>query len=323
MKKIILAQPRGFCAGVKRAIDIVERAIEKFGSPIYVRHEIVHNKHVVDRLSKMGAIFVDEVSQVPKNSHIIFSAHGVSNKVEIEAQNRDLLVVDATCPLVKKVHIEASKYASKNYKVLLVGHKGHPEVEGTSGRVDQGIVLIETVEQAKNINLEEFKDQLAYVTQTTLSVDDTREIIKVLKHRFPDIKGPDTRDICYATQNRQKAVRKISELCDVVLVLGNSNSSNSVRLAEIASIQGIPSYRISNSNELNYEWVNDANNIGITAGASTPEVLMDDLIGKLKNKYEISDIDTIEGIHEKVEFKLPEEIKKIKLLNHYFFHILC
>ena len=309
MKKIILAQPRGFCAGVKRAIDIVERAIEKFGSPIYVRHEIVHNKHVVDRLSKMGAIFVDEVSQVPKNSHIIFSAHGVSNKVEIEAQNRDLLVVDATCPLVKKVHIEASKYASKNYKVLLVGHKGHPEVEGTSGRVDQGIVLIETVEQAKNINLEEFKDQLAYVTQTTLSVDDTREIIKVLKHRFPDIKGPDTRDICYATQNRQKAVRKISELCDVVLVLGNSNSSNSVRLAEIASIQGVPSYRISNSNELNYEWVNDANNIGITSGASTPEVLMDDLIGKLKNKYEISDIDTIEGIHEKVEFKLPEEIK--------------
>ena len=309
MKKIILAQPRGFCAGVKRAIDIVERAIEKFGSPIYVRHEIVHNKHVVDRLSKMGAIFVDEVSQVPKNSHIIFSAHGVSNKVEIEAQNRDLLVVDATCPLVKKVHIEASKYASKNYKVLLVGHKGHPEVEGTSGRVDQGIVLIETVEQAKNINLEEFKDQLAYVTQTTLSVDDTREIIKVLKHRFPDIKGPDTRDICYATQNRQKAVRKISELCDVVLVLGNSNSSNSVRLAEIASIQGVPSYRISNSNELNYEWVNDANNIGITAGASTPEVLIDDLIVKLKNKYEISDIDTIEGIHEKVEFKLPEEIK--------------
>ena len=309
MKKIILAQPRGFCAGVKRAIDIVERAIEKFGSPIYVRHEIVHNKHVVDRLSKMGAIFVDEVSQVPKNSHIIFSAHGVSNKVEIEAQNRDLLVVDATCPLVKKVHIEASKYASKNYKVLLVGHKGHPEVEGTSGRVKQGIILIETVEQAKNINLEKFKDQLAYVTQTTLSVDDTREIIKVLKHRFPDIKGPDTRDICYATQNRQKAVRKISELCDVVLVLGNSNSSNSVRLAEIASIQGVPSYRISNSNELNYEWVNDANNIGITAGASTPEVLVDDLIGKLKNKYEISDIDTIEGIHEKVEFKLPEEIK--------------
>ena len=309
MKKIILAQPRGFCAGVKRAIDIVERAIEKFGSPIYVRHEIVHNKHVVDRLSKMGAIFVDEVSQVPKNSHIIFSAHGVSNKVEIEAQNRDLLVVDATCPLVKKVHIEASKYASKNYKVLLVGHKGHPEVEGTSGRVEQGIILIENVEQAKNINLEEFKDQLAYVTQTTLSVDDTREIIKVLKHRFPYIKGPDTRDICYATQNRQKAVRKISELCDVVLVLGNSNSSNSVRLAEIASIQGIPSYRISNSNELNYEWVNDANNNGITAGASTPEVLMDDLIGKLKNKYEISDIDTIEGIHEKVEFKLPEEIK--------------
>ncbi len=309
MKKIILAQPRGFCAGVKRAIDIVERAIEKFGSPIYVRHEIVHNKHVVDRLSKMGAIFVDEVSQVPKNSHIIFSALGVSNKVEIEAQNRDLLVVDATCPLVKKVHIEASKYASKNYKVLLVGHKGHPEVEGTSGRVKQGIILIETVEQAKNINLEKFKDQLAYVTQTTLSVDDTREIIKVLKHRFPDIKGPDTRDICYATQNRQKAVRKISELCDVVLVLGNSNSSNSVRLAEIASIQGVPSYRISNSNELNYEWVNDANNIGITAGASTPEVLMDDLIGKLKNKYEISDIDTIEGIHEKVEFKLPEEIK--------------
>ena len=309
MKKIVLAQPRGFCAGVKRAIDIVEKAIEKFGSPVYVRHEIVHNKHVVDRLSKMGAIFVDEVSQIPKNAHVIFSAHGVSSKVEVDAKNRSLSVVDATCPLVKKVHLEAIKYADDGYKVILVGHKGHPEVEGTSGRVSQGLIVVETEKQAKNLSLQYASVKLAYVTQTTLSVDDTKEIIKVLKSRFPNIKGPDTKDICYATQNRQKAVRKLAELSDVVLVLGNENSSNSIRLSEISSLMGVPSYRISNVSEVDYDWLKDRNIIGITAGASTPEVLVDELIRDLKNKCEETDIEIMEGDEEKVEFKLPEKVK--------------
>ena len=309
MKKIVLAQPRGFCAGVKRAIDIVEKAIEKFGSPVYVRHEIVHNKHVVDRLSKMGAIFVDEVSQIPKNSHVIFSAHGVSSKVELDAKNRLLSVVDATCPLVKKVHLEAIKYADDGYKVILVGHKGHPEVEGTSGRVSQGLIVVETEKQAKNLSLQYASVKLAYVTQTTLSVDDTKEIIKVLKSRFPNIKGPDTKDICYATQNRQKAVRKLAELSDVVLVLGNENSSNSIRLAEISSLMGVPSYRISNVSEVNYDWLKDRSTIGITAGASTPEVLVDELIRDLQSKCGETYIEIMEGDEEKVEFKLPDKVK--------------
>ena len=309
MKKIVLAQPRGFCAGVKRAIDIVEKAIEKFGSPVYVRHEIVHNKHVVDRLSKMGAIFVDEVSQIPKNSHVIFSAHGVSSKVELDAKNRLLSVVDATCPLVKKVHLEAIKYADDGYKVILVGHKGHPEVEGTSGRVSQGLVVVETEKQAKNLSLQYASVKLAYVTQTTLSVDDTKEIIKVLKSRFPNIKGPDIKDICYATQNRQKAVRKLAELSDVVLVLGNENSSNSIRLAEISSLMGVPSYRISNVSEVNYDWLKDRSIIGITAGASTPEILVDELIRELQSKCGETYIESMEGEEEKVEFKLPEKVK--------------
>ena len=308
MKKIILAQPRGFCAGVKRAIDIVEKAIKKFGPPVYVRHEIVHNKHVVDRLSKMGAIFVDEVSQIPKNSHVIFSAHGVSSKVELDSQKRSLSVVDATCPLVKKVHLEAIKYAGNGHKVILVGHKGHPEVEGTSGRVSEGLIVIETEEQAKKLSLKYASEKLAYVTQTTLSVDDTKDIIKVLKDRFPSIKGPDTKDICYATQNRQKAVRKLAKLSDIVLVLGNENSSNSIRLAEISSLTGVPSYRISNVDEVDYEWIKDCNIVGITAGASTPEVLVDELIIYLKSKCGEASIEIMEGEEEKVEFKIPEKV---------------
>jgi len=309
LKKIILAQPRGFCAGVKRAIDIVERAIKKYGSPIYVRHEIVHNKCVVDRLSNIGAIFVDSVSEVPKKSYIIFSAHGVSNQVEIEAKKRDLLVIDATCPLVKKVHVEAIKYASKGFKVLLVGHKGHPEVEGTSGRVKNGLIVIETIDQAKNVYLENFKNNLAYVTQTTLSVDDTKEIIQVLKDRFPNIIGPETKDICYATQNRQGAVRRLAKLCDIVLVLGNSNSSNSVRLAEISSLAGVKSYRISSAEEIDHDWLEKFDKIGITAGASTPELLVNELINNLKKKYGIRSITTLDGIEEKIEFKLPEQVR--------------
>ena len=233
----------------------------------------------------------------------------MSSKVEVDAKNRSLSVVDATCPLVKKVHLEAIKYADDGYKVILVGHKGHPEVEGTSGRVSQGLVVVETEKQAKNLSLQYASVKLAYVTQTTLSVDDTKEIIKVLKSRFPNIKGPDTKDICYATQNRQKAVRKLAELSDVVLVLGNENSSNSIRLSEISSLMGVPSYRISNVSEVDYDWLKDCNIIGITAGASTPEVLVDELIRDLKNKCGETDIEIMEGDEEKVEFKLPEKVK--------------
>ena len=273
MKRIILAQPRGFCAGVQRAVDIVEKSIDKFGSPVYVRHEIVHNKHVVDSLTEKGAIFVDEISDIPDNSNTIFSAHGVSDKVETDAKIKSLTIVDATCPLVKKVHVEALKYYEQGYKIILVGHKGHPEVEGTAGRVPGGVKVIETVDHVNKLKFSK-SDLLAYVTQTTLSVDDTKKIIDALKEKYPTIKGPDTRDICYATQNRQKAVRDLAKFSDVVLVLGNKNSSNSVRLAEISALTGIPTYRISDKNELNIELIKNYNVIGITAGASTPEVLV-------------------------------------------------
>ena len=306
MKRIILAQPRGFCAGVHRAVDIVERAIEKFGAPIYVRHEIVHNKHVVDRLMKKGAIFVDEILDIPKKSNTIFSAHGVSADVESAAKDKLLTVVDATCPLVKKVHIEAIRYYDQGYKIILVGHKGHPEVEGTAGRVPGGVTVVETVEQIGNLKFA--KDEpLAYVTQTTLSVDDTKTIIDALKDKYPSIQGPDTRDICYATQNRQKAVRDLAKCSDVVLVLGNNNSSNSVRLAEISALTGVPTYRISDKDEINLELIKGFDVIGITAGASTPEVLVKDLIRFLrKNFSEKITVEILDGAEEKVNFKLPE-----------------
>jgi len=308
MKHIILAQPRGFCAGVRRAVDIVEKSLEKFGSPIYVRHEIVHNKHVVNSLTKKGAIFVDEISDVPEKSKTIFSAHGVSDQVETDAKIKSLSVVDATCPLVKKVHIEALKYFKNGYKIILVGHNGHPEVEGTAGRIPGGVQVIETVDQ---INKLKFKkdDKIAYVTQTTLSVDDTKDIIEALKFRFPNIEGPDIRDICYATQNRQKAVRDLAACSDIVLVLGNKNSSNSVRLKEISASTGVTTYRISDKKEVKLEWFKDIYTIGITAGASTPEILVEELINFLKSHYGNNiDVEILNGNEEKVNFKLPVEI---------------
>ena len=306
MKRIILAQPRGFCAGVHRAVDIVEKAIEKYNAPIYVRHEIVHNKHVVDSLTNKGAVFVDEISNIPKGSNTIFSAHGVSDSVESAAKNKSLTVVDATCPLVKKVHIEAIKYNNQGYKIILIGHKGHPEVEGTAGRVPGGVKVVETVEQIKNLGYSQ-DDKLAYVTQTTLSVDDTKKIIDALKIKYPLIKGPDTRDICYATQNRQKAVRELAKCSDVVLVLGNNNSSNSVRLAEISALTGVPTYRIADKSEINIELIKKFDVIGITAGASTPEVLVKDLISFIKQScnHNIA-VEVLDGAEEKVNFKLPE-----------------
>ena len=306
MKRIILAQPRGFCAGVHRAVDIVEKAIEKYNAPIYVRHEIVHNKHVVDSLTNKGAVFVDEISDIPKGSNTIFSAHGVSDSVESAAKNKSLTVVDATCPLVKKVHIEAIKYDNQGYKIILIGHKGHPEVEGTAGRVPGGVEVVETVEQIKNLDYSQ-DDKLAYVTQTTLSVDDTKKIIDALKIKYPLIKGPDTRDICYATQNRQKAVRELAKCSDVVLVLGNNNSSNSVRLAEISALTGVPTYRIADKSEINIELIKEFDVIGITAGASTPEVLVKDLISFIKQScnHNIA-VEVLDGAEEKVNFKLPE-----------------
>ena len=306
MKRIILAQPRGFCAGVHRAVDIVEKAIEKYNAPIYVRHEIVHNKHVVDSLTNKGAVFVDEISDIPKGSNTIFSAHGVSDSVESAAENKSLTVVDATCPLVKKVHIEAIKYNNQGYKVILIGHKGHPEVEGTAGRVPGGVEVVETVEQIKNLGYSQ-DDKLAYVTQTTLSVDDTKKIIDALKIKYPLIKGPDTRDICYATQNRQKAVRELAKCSDVVLVLGNNNSSNSVRLAEISALTGVPTYRIADKSEINIELIKEFDVIGITAGASTPEVLVKDLISFIKQSCNQNiAVEVLDGAEEKVNFKLPE-----------------
>lgn len=306
MKRIILAQPRGFCAGVHRAVDIVEKAIEKYNAPIYVRHEIVHNKHVVDSLTNKGAVFVDEISDIPKGSNTIFSAHGVSDSVESAAENKSLTVVDATCPLVKKVHIEAIKYNNQGYKIILIGHKGHPEVEGTAGRVPGGVEVVETVEQIKNLGYSQ-DDKLAYVTQTTLSVDDTKKIIDALKIKYPLIKGPDTRDICYATQNRQKAVRELAKCSDVVLVLGNNNSSNSVRLAEISALTGVPTYRIADKSEINIELIKEFDVIGITAGASTPEVLVKDLISFIKQSCNQNiAVEVLDGAEEKVNFKLPE-----------------
>ena len=306
MKRIILAQPRGFCAGVHLAVDIVEKAIEKYNAPIYVRHEIVHNKHVVDSLTNKGAVFVDEISDIPKGSNTIFSAHGVSDSVESAAKNKSLTVVDATCPLVKKVHIEAIKYNNQGYKVILIGHKGHPEVEGTAGRVPGGVEVVETVEQIKNLDYSQ-DDKLAYVTQTTLSVDDTKKIIDALKIKYPLIKGPDTRDICYATQNRQKAVRELAKCSDVVLVLGNNNSSNSVRLAEISALTGVPTYRIADKSEINIELIKKFDVIGITAGASTPEVLVKDLISFIKQSCNHNIVvEVLDGAEEKVNFKLPE-----------------
>ena len=299
---ILLASPRGFCAGVKRAIEMVELAIKKHGAPIYVRHEIVHNKRVVEDLIKKGAIFVEELNEVPKGSKVIFSAHGVAKEIKEQAKKFNHLTIDATCPLVSKVHKQTENYSKKGYKVILIGHRGHPEVIGIQGQINNEIIIIQNENEAQNLILK--KDiNLAYVTQTTLSIDDTKNIITILKRKFPNIIGPELEDICYATQNRQVAVNKLAGNSDLVLVIGGENSSNTKRLAEIVQKNNIPVYRISCAEEIQKNWLNDKKNIGITAGASSPEVLITEVINYLKDTLKNVKIIQVEGVKENITFK--------------------
>jgi 4-hydroxy-3-methylbut-2-enyl diphosphate reductase len=307
--KVILAQPRGFCAGVVRAIEIVERALQKFGPPVYVRHEIVHNKHVVERLKAKGAHFVEELDEVPPNAVTIFSAHGVARKVQEEAQVRHLPVLDATCPLVTKVHNQGKRYVGQGRTVILIGHAGHPEVIGTMGQIPAPVVLVQNEADVAALDIPA-DTPVAYITQTTLSVDDTKEIIAALQRRFTDIVGPETRDICYATQNRQSAVRELTQVVDVLLVVGAKNSSNSNRLREIGAEEGIPSYLIADGSELRPEWVQNADVIGITAGASAPEVLVEDVIDTLRRLGSV-EVTTLPGREETIEFRLPAELAAV------------
>ena len=309
--EIILANPRGFCAGVDRAIEIVERAIEVFGAPIYVRHEVVHNRYVVDGLRERGAVFVEELSEVPEKSTVIFSAHGVSKQIQEEARDRQLQVFDATCPLVTKVHIEVHHHAHQGREIIFIGHAGHPEVEGTMGQYDNpagGIYLVESPEDVAKLNVRN-PDNLAYVTQTTLSIDDTEAVVVALRQRFPSIIGPKKDDICYATQNRQDAVKKLAVACDVILVVGSPNSSNSNRLREIAEKLGKKSFLIDDANQLRREWVDNSAKIGVTAGASAPEILVKKVVAQLREwggNFELEN----SGIEEKVVFSLPKELRK-------------
>ena len=309
-KWVSLANPRGFCAGVDRAILIVERAIELLGDPIYVRNEVVHNKYVVNQLKEKGAIFIKELDEVPDNQTVIFSAHGVSKAVQKEARRRGLKVFDATCPLVTKVHIEVSRYSRKGYETILIGHTGHPEVIGTMGQYENpegGIYLIETIDDIEILNVKDEKN-LYYVSQTTLSVDETRDIIKALKQKFPFIHGPSKDDICYATQNRQDAVRELSQNCDLVLVVGSINSSNSNRLKELAEINGVSAYLIDGVSEIKDEWLTGAKRVGLTAGASAPEILVQEVLDFLRNRDNFS-IEQLDGREEKVHFNLPKPLR--------------
>jgi 4-hydroxy-3-methylbut-2-enyl diphosphate reductase len=304
--KVILAQPRGFCAGVVRAIEIVERALEKYGAPIYVRHEIVHNGYVVESLKAKGARFVENLSEVPRGARTIFSAHGVARAVEEEAAELGLPILDATCPLVAKVHGQGERYVQEGRTVVLIGHAGHPEVEGTMGRIPGPVHLVQSEADVEKLVLQP-DTPLAYVTQTTLSVDDTKSVITALERRFSNIIGPNTKDICYATQNRQSAVRELSKLVDVILVVGAKNSSNSNRLREIGAESDIPSYLIADKNELDLDLVKGAKAIGITAGASAPEVLVHDVIEALRDLGPI-EVSMLPGVEEDIEFRLPPEL---------------
>jgi 4-hydroxy-3-methylbut-2-enyl diphosphate reductase len=304
--RVILAQPRGFCAGVVRAIEIVERSLERHGAPVYVRHEIVHNKAVVDSLKAKGAVFVEELDEVPAQAVTIFSAHGVSRTVEANAGERGLHVLNATCPLVTKVHIQGRQYAAGGRVVILIGHAGHPEVEGTMGQIDGQVLLVQDERDVELLDLPE-DTPVAYVTQTTLSVDDTREVIAALQRRFTDLIGPDIRDICYATQNRQRAVRVLCEQVDVLLIVGARNSSNSNRLREIGTELGLPSYLLADGSELDPAWVAGAKVVGITAGASAPEAMVGHVIDALRALRNV-DVSTMEGLEENIEFKLPAEL---------------
>ena len=323
MKKILLANPRGFCAGVDRAIEIVERALELFGAPIYVRHEVVHNTYVVNCLRDMGAVFVEELDEVPEAATVIFSAHGVSQQIQQDARGRGLKVFDATCPLVTKVHPEVARHARDNKEVILIGHAGHPEVEGTMGQYAHqneagnvsgeddgiGIYLVETVDDVAGLTVNK-PEQLAYVTQTTLSMDDTAVIVEELRKRFPMIAGPRKSDICYATQNRQDAIKGLAQQSDIVLVVGSSSSSNSNRLREIAEQQGVPAYLIDTAEDIQDAWLDKINVIGITAGASAPEVLVEGVVESLKQRgAELVQED--KGLREKVVFALPGELNTL------------
>ena len=303
-----LASPRGFCAGVERAIEIVERAIDLYGPPVYVRHEIVHNKRVVETLRAKGAVFVEEVDDVPDGAVTIFSAHGVSEAVENQAKDRDLPVIDATCPLVSKVHKEGQNHAKKDRQVILIGHEGHPEVEGTQGRIPGGVLLVTKPKDVAQLEVRD-PDKLAYVTQTTLSVDETRDVIEALKERFPTIIGPDVKDICYATQNRQQAVRNLAEHVDLLLVVGATNSSNSNRLREIGNELGVPSYLIDDADNLDPAWLKNVNIVGVTAGASAPEELVQEVITRLGDFAEVR-LTKLDGVEENITFKLPRELKE-------------
>ena len=304
--KVLLAQPRGFCAGVVRAIEIVERALAKYGPSVYVRHEIVHNRHVVDALRAKGAHFVEDISEIPVGAVAVFSAHGVAQTVESAARERGLPVLDATCPLVSKVHAQGKRYVAQGRTLVLIGHAGHPEVEGTMGRIPGRVHLVQS--EAEVAKLDIARDApVAYVTQTTLSVDDTRAIIAALEARFSDVVGPDTKDICYATQNRQAAVRELARCADVVLVVGARNSSNSNRLREIGAESGIPTYLIADGSELDPAWVAGARVVGVTAGASAPEALVEEVIAALR-RIEAVEVSVLPGVEEKIEFRLPAEL---------------
>jgi 4-hydroxy-3-methylbut-2-en-1-yl diphosphate reductase len=304
--EVLLASPRGFCAGVERAIEIVERALELHGAPIYVRHEIVHNKYVVDDLRAKGAVFVEELDELPTGATVIFSAHGVSQEVRADAERRGLKVFDATCPLVTKVHVEVAKMLRARYEVVMIGHRGHPEAEGTMGQSIHGMHLVETVEDVAGLRVAS-PERLAYVTQTTLSVDDARAIVAALKARFPTIHGPKKDDICYATQNRQDAVKFMAPLCEVVIVVGSPNSSNSNRLREVAQHMGAQAYMVDRAADLKPEWIAGKRRIGVTAGASAPQVLVDELIARLKT-LGAGNVRQLEGITERVVFSLPRDL---------------
>lgn len=304
---ILLANPRGFCAGVDRAIEIVERAIQLHGAPIYVRHEVVHNRFVVEDLKNKGAVFVEELDEVPDGETVIFSAHGVSQAVQRNGKLRDLQVFDATCPLVTKVHVEVQRYRKKGIEVVLIGHEGHPEVEGTMGQVDDGMHLVEDVDDVLSMQVAN-AENLAYVTQTTLSVDDTQVVIDALKKRFPNIQGPKKDDICYATQNRQDAVRALSRDSDLIIVVGSPNSSNSNRLKELSEQKDVPSYLVDAPEQINEKWFKGINTVGVTAGASAPEVLVKQVIDQIK-QFGGKVVNEANGPKESVSFSLPIELR--------------
>ena len=306
---ILLANPRGFCAGVDRAIQIVEEALSQYGKPIYVRHEVVHNQYVINDLKTKGAIFIEDLNDVPKGSHVIFSAHGISKAIREEAKALELIPIDATCPLVTKVHVEVNKMLSQGMDIIMIGHKGHPEVEGTMGQIEahhtnRKMYLIETIEDVKDLTINH-PDKIAYVTQTTLSIDDTKAIIETLKTKYPNIQGPKSDDICYATQNRQDAIKEISGLCDLIIIVGSQNSSNSNRLKELALREGVEAYMIDHEDALQSSWLLNKKNIGISAGASAPEISVKNIVNKIESLTK-AHIRELPGVEESVVFRLPK-----------------